>query len=49
MVRENRFKLPGFPLFVLVSTFIALLHEPDESKDVEAGLVRTSNRRVVGR
>ncbi len=46
---ESLFKLPGFPLFVLVSTFIALLHEPDESKDVEAGLVRTSNRRVVGR
>ena len=46
---ESLFKLPGFPLFVLVSTFIALMHEPDESKDVAAGFVRNSNRRVVGR
>ena len=44
---ESLFKLPGFPLFVLVATFIALLHEPDELQPVETGPVRKSARRVA--
>ncbi len=44
---ESLFKLPGLPLFVLISTFIALLHEPDGVRHVETDTNRQSTRRVL--
>jgi O-antigen ligase len=45
---ESLFKLPGFPLFVLISTFIALLHELDELQKVESNKPLFARRRALG-
>jgi O-antigen ligase len=45
---ESLFKLPGLPLFALVSTFIALLHDVDEPKVEKAKINRKLTRRELG-
>lgn len=43
---ESLFKLPGLPLFILVSTYIALLHDVEEPQVEEE---KTARRRITRR
>lgn len=45
-IGESLFKLPGLPLFVLVSTFIALMHDVEEPK-LQKKLARKTSERVL--
>ena len=47
-VGESLFKLPGLPLFTLVSTFIALLHDVEQSRIGEVTIDKKLTRREFG-